>query len=361
MDANFKIGNTWVGAKHPVYFIAEIGANHDGNIDRAIELIKLAKESGANAVKFQHYSADTLASAAGFRELSSLGHYSSNPHSIFSKYETPWEWTPQLKLACDQFGIEFMSTPYSLEAADHLAPYVNAFKIGSGDITYSKLLKHVKSIGKPVIISTGASHALEVKRAAEESLASCVMQCNTNYTNDRSNLRYLNLAFIGKLKEAGYLPGFSYHLTELDPIIAAVAMGAKMIEVHFSDKKSTSPDNPFAMSPFGFEFMVEIVRDLEEMMGSGEKVVEPNERETVVLQRRCLRAARPMQAGEVVTEADVVALRPAPVDSIPPYEMRAIIGRPLVIDVEKGQAFDWLDVEIEIDFKDGIRGKYAGR
>ena len=326
------------------YFIAEIGANHDGKLDRALKLIQLAAESGASAVKFQHYKADTLASKVGFDQLQSLAHYSDNPHSVFRRYEVPWGWTPVLADVCRTYKVDFLSTPYDLDAVDHLDPYVKMFKIGSGDSTYHELIKHAASKGKDLCIATGASSFYDIDQVVKLVPMNTVtlMQCNTNYDVDQNKGRHANLEVIRELY--GYYPkavGYSDHTLDYVTALGAVALGATVIEKHFTDDRTgESPDHPFAVEPPQFRDMVSAVRRLEAAMGDGVKTIEDNEKETVVLQRRCLRAARDMEVGTVLTADDLVALRPAPAGSFKPYEEALLLGRTLYRAIKKGEHFE---------------------
>lgn len=327
-----------------VYFIAEIGANHDGSLKRALKLIQLAADAGANAVKFQHYQADTLASREGFDELKDLAHYTDNPHTVFKKYELPLDWTPALAEACKDAGVDFMSTPYSLEAVDHLNPYVKVHKIGSGDITYHALIRKAASTGKPVLISTGASTITDILRMVSACFPGGVnghdywlMQCNTNYEVDHSKAEYANLSVIPKVPMAGY----SDHTLDEVTVLGAVALGARIIEKHFTDnpRRKGSPDHPFAVGPDAWYKMVEAVRKLESAMGTGTKRLEKNEELTVVLQRRCLRAARDLPLGHPIRREDVVVLRPAPLGSLKPDAIGELIGKTTTRAMVLGEAF----------------------
>src|SRR3990167_8341658 len=163
-----QIGRVTVGDKHPVCFIADIGANFDGSLDRALMLIELAASAGANIVKFQSYDPKKIVSDYGFTSLGKMSHQKSWNKSVIETWEDaklPNEWIPQLASKCADNGVEFMSTPYSFEAVDALAPYVNAYKIGSGDIDYHDFLAYVARKDKPIILSTGAADMEDVSRA----------------------------------------------------------------------------------------------------------------------------------------------------------------------------------------------------
>src|SRR5258707_2821337 len=184
-----KLGDKNIGESNPTYFIADIAANHDGDLDRAVSLIHLAAEAGADAAKFQHLRAAKIVSKFGFETGPQLSHQSKWKRSVYEVYQSAsvsWEWTATLKGACDAAGIHFFSSPYDMEAVDMLNDYVPAFKIGSGDITWIEALEHIARKGKPLLLATGASDLGDVQRAVDAILAInsdlLLMQCNTNYT-----------------------------------------------------------------------------------------------------------------------------------------------------------------------------------
>ena len=196
-----KIGNKKIGINHPTYFIADIGANHDGSLARAKKLIRLAKFSGADAAKFQHFSAKTIVSDVGFRKLRNIkSHQSRWKKSVFSVYQAASvnkKWTKVLKKYCNKIEIEFMTSPYSLEIVDEINAHVKAIKIGSGDITWIDIVKKIAKKKKVGIIATGASKLSEVEKAVQEYIkinkSLVLMQCNTNYTGDKKNINFVNL------------------------------------------------------------------------------------------------------------------------------------------------------------------------
>ena len=348
----FRIGDRLVGNGCPTYFIADIAANHDGSIERAFALIRLAKQSGADAAKFQHFRAPQIVSDIGFRSLGrQISHQSGWHKSVFQVYEEaslPWEWTPLLKACCRKEGIEFLSTPYDLEAVDMLEPFVEAYKIGSGDITWPELLERIASKRKPVILSTGASKmsdvegATQILKAINPHLA--LLQCNTNYTGDTHgfNCVHLNVLRTYQDRFPGALTGLSDHTPGHAAVLGAVALGAKLIEKHFTDDASRQgPDHFFAMTPRGWHEMVKRTRELEAALGSPEKRVADTENETIVIQRRCLRAARDIDAGTILCKCEIEALRPAPSDAIAPFDLHRVIGRRTSVPIKRGEHFTW--------------------
>jgi N-acetylneuraminate synthase len=349
-----EIGGRALGDAQPTYFIADISANHDGDLDRAVALVHQAAESGADAAKFQHFRAPKIVSKFGFETGPQLSHQSKWKRSVFEVYQAasvPWDWTETLKKACDDAGVHFFSSPYDLEVVDMLDQYVPAYKIGSGDITWIAALEHIARKGKPVLLATGASDLGDVQRAVDAILAInpklLLMQCNTNYTGSIENFRFVKLNVLHTF--ASMYPqlvlGLSDHTPGHSAVLGAVALGARAIEKHFTDDCGREgPDHPFSLDPAAWREMVGRTRELEYAMGDGNKIVEPNERDTVVIQRRCLRAARDLPAGTILAKGDLEALRPAPRDGILPYQEHMALGRKVLRDVKQGDYPKWTDL-----------------
>lgn len=349
-----EIGGRKIGDGHPSYFIADIAANHDGDLERAVSLIKLAADAGADAAKFQHFRAEHIVSREGFESGPQLSHQSRWKKPVFEVYKSasvPWEWTERLKEACDTAGIHFFSSPYDVGAVDMLDPFVPAYKIGSGDITWPEILVHIARKGKPVLLATGASDLGEVQRAVSTIMpvnpALVLMQCNTNYTGSVENFRYVRLNVLRTF--ASMYPelvlGLSDHTPGHSTVLGAVALGARVIEKHFTDDRGREgPDHPFSLDPASWTEMVDRTRELEPALGDGNKVVEANESETVVIQRRCLRAAIDLAEGSLLEASDLEALRPAPRDAVFPYDADRVIGRRLTRAIARGDYLRWTDV-----------------
>jgi len=339
-----KIGNRVLGPQSPTYFIADVAANHDGVLDKALELMTLAKDAGADAAKFQHFRADHIVSDKGFRELGTQqSHQSTWSKSVYEVYRDaslPWEWTKPLADHAQSIGIDFFTSPYDLEAIDFVDEFVPAYKVGSGDITWLEAIDHMASKGKPVLLATGASTLEEVQRAvatvARHGVPYSVMQCNTNYTGVVENLRHIHLNVLNTYREEfpEAILGLSDHTHGDVTVLGAVAMGARVVEKHFTDDVThEGPDHHFSMTPATWSDMVERTRELEAALGSGDKVIADNEQETVVIQRRGLRFARDMSAGEVIQGSDLVALRPATPGIITPDAVDSVVGKTLRDDV----------------------------
>jgi N-acetylneuraminate synthase len=347
-----KIKNRYIGDNEPTYFIADISANHDGDFERAKMLIHLAAESGADAAKFQNFRAPEIVSERGFNALGGqLSHQSRWRKSVYQVYREatlPWEWTESLKAECDAAGIDYFSAPYDFGAVDMLDPYVPMFKIGSGDITWPEMLRKIALKGKPVLLATGASTIGDVQRAVhligEINTEIVLMQCNTNYTGSIENFKHIHLNVLNtwRVMFPDLVRGLSDHTPGHTTVLGAVALGARVIEKHFTDdNRREGPDHPFSMTPAAWRDMVERTRELELAMGSPDKAVADNERETVIVQRRCLRAACDLERGAVLTREMISVLRPAPNDAIFPYDLDRIIGLSLTADVCAGEYLKW--------------------
>jgi N-acetylneuraminate synthase len=350
-----KIGAHNIGTQHPTYFIADIAANHDGDLERAKLLIRLAKEAGADAAKFQNFRAPHIVSDYGFTQMDSqVSHQAAWNKSVFQVYSEasiPFEWTPILKQTCDEVGIDFFSAPYDFEAIDMLDPYVQMYKAGSGEIDWIEALERMASKGKPFFVATGASDIGEVQRAVHVILKInpqlVLMQCNTNYTASPDNYDHLHINVLKTyaIMFPDVILGLSDHTHALAPVLGAVTLGARVIERHFTDSNERQgPDHKFAVNPQKWANMVEETRLLERSLGSADKYVARNETETAVIQRRCLRAAREIKAGELFTREMIDVLRPATPGAIKPYEIGTVVGKRALVDFPMGKELRYTDL-----------------
>jgi len=350
-----QLGKRTVGLATATYFIADLAANHDGSLERAIDLIEMAAASGADAAKFQNFRAQAIVSDYGFRQLDGKqAHQAKWRKTVFEVYQDaalPWEWTERLKVACEQAGLDYFSSPYDFESVDMLEPYVAMYKIGSGDINWPEMLLKIASKEKPVLLATGASDIGDVQRAVHTIQTVnpniVLMQCNTNYTGSIDNFRYINLNVLSSYSAMfpNVVLGLSDHTPGHATVLGAVALGARVIEKHFTDDTAREgPDHGFSMSPTTWRDMVDRTRELELALGSADKRVEENEQDTVVIQRRCLRAARDLQCGTVLCRGDIEVLRPAVKDGIAPYELDRVLGRRLLADIASGDRLSWASV-----------------
>ena len=252
---------------------------------------------------------------------------------------------------CDQAGIDYFSAPYDFEAIDMLDPYVQMYKAGSGEIDWLEALERMASKGKPFFVATGASTIGEVQQAVHAILAInpqlVLMQCNTNYTASPGNYDHLHLNVLKTYATMfpNVILGLSDHTHAVAPVLGAVTLGARVIERHFTDSNDREgPDHKFAMNPDNWARMVEETRILERALGSADKFIAGNEKETAVLQRRCLRAARDIRAGETLTRDMIDVLRPAVEEAIKPSEVIAVLGTRAIQDIPMGKELRWTDL-----------------
>jgi sialic acid synthase SpsE len=345
-----QIENKTIGIDHPTYFVADIAANHDGNLERAKDLIYLCAEAGADAVKFQHFTANTIVSDYGFKSLGGRqSHQAKWKKSVYDVYQDAsldQDWNPILKETCNKAGITFLTSPYSLELVDEVDGFLSAYKIGSGDITWLEIIDYIASKKKPVLLATGASDIGEVHLAMNTIMQHTqdiiLMQCNTNYTASLDNFKYINLNVLKEYKNQypEVILGLSDHTPGHATVLGAITLGARVIEKHFTDNIiREGPDHKFSMNFNTWRDMVDRARELEYALGTSLKKVEDNEKETIVLQRRAIRAKKNLREGSVITIDDLEFLRPCPRNALPPYLMNKILGTTLYRSIQAGDCF----------------------
>lgn len=355
-DSYLNINGRPIGRNAPTYFIADIAANHDGDLQRAIALIHLAAKAGADAAKFQHFKADTIVSDRGFRSLGGQqSHQAKWKKSVFEVYQdasVDISWTPNLKEACDKAGITFFTSPYAPDLVDAVDPYVPAYKIGSGDISWLEIIEHIARKNKPYMLATGASTMDDVQRAVEAALQInpqlALLQCNTNYTASLENFKFIQLNVLKTYREMypDMVLGLSDHTPGHATVLGAVALGARIIEKHFTDDTGRpGPDHAFSMNPKTWQEMVDRTRELENSLGNGCKKVEGNEMETAVLQRRAIRLKTDLAQGATLSRESIAVLRPCPTDALPPYEIHKVLGKQLRRSIKAGDYLRWSDIE----------------
>jgi sialic acid synthase SpsE len=347
-----KIDNTLIGDNYPTWFIADIAANHDGSLERAKQLIHLAHEAGADAAKFQNFRGPEIVSDYGFSHMNAqVSHQAKWKKSVTQVYDeasVPFDWTPILKEECDKVGITYFSAPYDFDAIDMLDPFVPAYKIGSGDITWIEACLRMARKGKPVLLATGASTIGDVQRAVDALLPVnpqlVLMQCNTNYPAADGNFDSIHLNVLKTYHQMwpDLILGLSDHTHGHATVLGAVALGARVVEKHFTDDNHREgPDHAFAMNPTSWAEMVAATRQLERAMGSANKTIAENEHDTAVVQRRCLRAAQDIKAGQTLTRAMIDVLRPATPGAIMPYDIEQVVGLTARQDIQSGQELRW--------------------
>ncbi|MFA6279124.1 MAG: N-acetylneuraminate synthase family protein [Candidatus Paceibacterota bacterium] len=349
-NKTFKIGNTTIGEGSPAYFIADIGANFDGSLEKAKKLAYEVKQAGGNVAKIQSFKANKIVSGRGFSSMKLKGVHGSwgRPvDEIFKEVEFPREWHKEFFDYCREIGITPSSSPYDYEAVDLMDSIGTEFyKIGSGDITWLEMVEYVAKKGKPIILATGASTMDEVREAVEiikktgnKDLA--ILQCITNYPSkiESANINVLN----AYRDEFGTVLGYSDHAPGDVVVLGAIALGAKVIEKHFTlNKNDKGPDHPHSMEPDEFARMIERARQLESAMGTSKKEVVDEESETVIVQRRGLTATKDLNKGVILKEVDMEELRPA-LGIYPKYK-RELYGKRLQKGLKAGDPIRWEDI-----------------
>lgn len=345
---SIKLGNKIVTDLN-LYFIADIGANHNGSLDKALELIHKAKDAGADAAKFQNFTADKIVSKYGFEKIGgNHSHQSKWKKPVFEVYEEASinkEWTPILKKECEKIGIDYFTSPYDFESVDLVDPYVDLYKIGSGDISWLEIIEYIYSKNKPVLLATGACDMNDVERvmkiANSKQNETVLMQCNTNYTGNVENFKYCNLNVL-KLYQEKYpniMLGLSDHTPGHSTVLGSIALGARVFEKHFTDDNNQDgPDHSFAMNPSSWREMVDRSYELLFSLGDGIKRVEDNEKKSYLVQRRCLCLNKPLKKGSIIKKEDLIPLRPITENSFQPYQEQLLIGQILVEDMEYGES-----------------------
>ena len=346
-NKEIKIGNKIIGDTHPTYFIAEIGANFDGSIEKAKHLIDEAKKAGADCAKFQTFSTPRIVSEGGFSHMQLKGVHGSwgrTVSEVFKDAEFPVAWHKEIADYCKVVGIDFSTSPYFKEAVDLCVDLdVPFIKIGSGDITWLEMLDYIARKGKPVMLATGDATMSEIDEAVRTIEATgnkdlVLMQCITNYP---SKIESANVNVLKTYQSAfDVLTGYSDHAPGHVVALASVVIGGRVIEKHFTlNKTDKGPDHPHSMEPQEFRFMVDSIREVERAMGSTRKEVVAEEGETVYVQRRCLYAKQDLKKGHIMTSEDIDILRPAL--GIPPKFKPMIIGKECKEDIVKGQPLFW--------------------
>ena len=334
--------------------IAEAGVNHNGSLERALSLIDCAAEAGVDFVKFQTFKAENIVNKEAQKADYQIKNTTSKAQTQFEmlkKLEMGNEWYPVLMKRCEEKGVRFLSTGFDTESIDFLdAIKVPFYKIPSGEITNKPYLQHIARKGKAIILSTGMAHLQEVKDAVEviekegvNRNQITVLHCNTEYPTPMEDVNLLAMKHIAQ--ELGVKVGYSDHTLGIEVPIAAVALGACVIEKHFTlDRNLPGPDHAASLEPEELKAMVQGIRNIEKAIGgTGVKEPSKSEQKNMAVARKSLHAARSLQRGCVIKQEDLIALRPG--TGISPMEIDRIIGRVLVHDVEKQTLLKESDLE----------------
>lgn len=344
---DIKIGKFTIGENHPPFVIAEMSGNHNQSLERALAIVDAAALTGAHALKIQTYTPDTMTLDVSENEF-----YISDPKSLWkgkNLYElygeamTPWEWHKPIKERCEKHGMLFFSTPFDFTAVDFLEELgVDFYKIASFENTDLPLIKKVAKTGKPVIISTGMANVAELYEMVEAARsAGCkdliLLKCTSAYP---ATPKDANLNTIPNMRELlDVQVGLSDHTMGIGVAIASIALGATVIEKHFTlDRSEGGVDSAFSMEPAEFKLLVEESKKAWESLGS--VCYERGESETKSLVfRRTLYIAEDIKAGEVLNEKNLRAVRPG--KGLPPKYMEHFMGKRVTRDLKKGTPVHW--------------------
>jgi sialic acid synthase SpsE len=347
---SFKIGNRKVGEGAPAYFIAEIGANFDGDLETAKRYALEAKKIGADCAKIQTFKAKKIVSREAFSKMKLKGVHGSWKRpvdEVFAEVEFPHKWHKEFFDYCRSIGITPSTAAYDFEAVDLVDKLgIEFYKIGSGDITWLEMIEYIAKKGKPVVLATGAATLAEVDEAMRTiektgNKKVALLQCITNYP---SKFESANINVLNTYRDAfGVIVGYSDHAPDDVVALGAVAIGGKVIEKHVTfDRKLKGPDHPHSMTFEEFGNMIKRVRNLEKAMGSSVKEVVAEESETVIVQRRGLTAAKDLKKGAKLGKNDIEVLRPAL--GIPPKFKQSIVGKPIKKSLKAGAPIRWEDI-----------------
>lgn len=345
MSKKLTLDRRVVGAGHPALVIAEAGVNHNGELNLAFQLVDAAIAAGADAIKFQTFIASEVITAEAAKadyQKTTTGEQESQLEMV-KRLELSFGDFRKLKIYCDDQDIMFLSTPFDLKSVDFLAGLgVAAFKISSGDLTNDPLLRHVAAQKRPVILSTGMSDMDEVRDALAVINAAgndevILLQCVTNYPAAAEDI---NLKAMLSMQSAFDVNvGYSDHTLGIEVPLAAVALGACVIEKHFTlDKNFAGPDHRASLEPHEFKAMVEGIRKVEASLGNGQKVPAASETNNAAVARRSIVAARDISAGTTITPTEITFMRPG--TGLPPRMAEQVVGKTARIDVKAGSLLD---------------------
>lgn len=346
MQRIININDRCVGVGNPVYVVAELSANHRQQFNEAVELIKVAKEAGADAVKLQTFTPDTISIQSDRPEFRIAGGTPWDGRTLYDLYaeaHMPWEWQPKLKKVADDLGIDLFSTPFDRTAVDFLKELcVPAYKIASFEIVDIPLIEYVASKGQPIIMSTGMATLAEIDeavRAARGGGASqiALLKCTSAYP---ALPEEMNLRTIPHLAETFGLPvGLSDHTLGIAVPVAGVALGACIVEKHFTLSRNVpSPDSAFSLEPQEFKAMVEAIRTAEEALGEARYEASEQEAKSRVF-RRSLFIVKDVKAGEIFTDDSVRSIRPS--YGLHPRHLKDVLGRQATEDIERATPLNW--------------------
>ena len=335
-----KVGNKEIGAGFPAYVIAEMSANHAGSLTRAKEIIHAAKESGADCIKIQTYTPDTMTIDCDneYFKISEGTWDGENLYHLYEKAYTPWEWQQELKEEAEKAGIDFLSTPFDKTSVDFLEELgVECYKIASFELVDLPLISYIAAKGKPIIMSTGMSTLGEIEQAVQTiknagNSQFALLRCASAYpaiTDD------MNLKTMQNMEQIFQVPvGLSDHSMGSVGAVTAVALGAKIVEKHFClDRSIVNPDCSFSMNPAEFTQMVKDIRQAERAIGTVKYGVSKQEESNIVF-RRSIFCVQDIKEGEKLTEENVRVIRPG--YGLEPKYYPQVLGQRALRDIKRG-------------------------
>jgi N-acetylneuraminate synthase len=335
-----------IGPGQPVYIIAELSANHGQSFDKAVELVHAAKDAGADAVKLQTYTPDTMTIPCD-KECFRIGKGTiwtgRNLYDLYGEAYTPWEWQPKLHRVAGGLGLDLFSTPFDATAVEFLET-VNppAYKIASFEMVDLELIRCVARTGRPMIMATGMCSLAEIEeavRAAREAGATriALLKCSSAYP---APPEHMNLRTIPHLAQAFGVPtGLSDHTLGIAAPVAAVALGASIVEKHFTlSRRDPGPDSAFSLEPAEFREMVAAIRTTERALGEVQYGATEAEKPSLLF-RRSLFVVKDVRAGEALTAENVRSIRPG--HGLAPRHLPVVLGRRAARDIERGTPLDW--------------------
>lgn len=349
MKRTIRVKKRLIGDNYPCYVIAEMSGNHAGDLNRAIEIIQAAKESGADCIKLQTYTPDTITINCSneYFQVKKDTWQGEKLYELYQKAYTPWEWQGRLKDVADEVGIDFLSTPFDRTAVDFLENLgVDFYKIASFELVDIPLIKYVASKGKPIILSTGMGSLGEIEEAVNTVQSQgneniCLLKCSSAYPAVPEDM---NLKTIQNLKETFGIPaGLSDHSLGSIGAVTAVAMGANVIEKHFCISRNIeNPDASFSMEPSEFKTMVKDIRTAEKAMGKVSYQLSEKEANNKVF-RKSIFVIKDIIQGEILNEENIRVIRPG--YGLEPKYYDDIVGKKAAKDIERGTPLRWDIIE----------------
>jgi len=350
MDRTLTIGSHTVGVNHPTYVIAEMSANHNGDKERAFEIIDAAAEAGADAIKLQTYTADTITIDCDnkyFQITQGTLWDGTTLHKLYEQAYTPWEWQPELKQYAESLGLDCFSSPFDPTAVDFMESMdMPAYKVASFEITDIPLIRKIAALGKPVIISTGIAGLADIELAVDTCHAAgnyqvALLKCTSEYPAPYEDI---NLRTIPNIAETfGVVSGLSDHTMGAEIAIASVALGGRIVEKHLTlSRADGGADSAFSMEPTEFKAMVEGIRHVEAALGKVTYELTPKRLKNREFSRS-LFVVEDIAAGERLTEENVRSIRPGYGMHTKHYE--EVLGRSARIDLKKGTPLSWDVIE----------------